>query len=309
MLPLDVDVMKWGKAHIPHRRRQSADAKQEASEPQPASNKNRFGFQQVTAMPGFDFTQMERKHKMSIAHKESIINMDEHKQKQDRDRHQGLLQEAKDKKVGPAGLLAIHIKKATFHNLDPTSEYEREDLSVYIRIYSDRQLKTTCCYDGVYSPANLVFDDLRHFMLLPTDDRNDPTNVVRLEVAVFDPDTPRKHRILAAKEVHMYDIIKNMYLVEKYEFMRIQTLIAEVDVEMCFSYGTFGYGYSNQFENRLTQSKEILSHSMFPRIDPPPKRQDSGRKDVITCTHVGHPSYIDFTKKVPLLVSPILIYH
>ena len=90
-------------------------------------------------------------------------------------------------------------------------------------------------------------------------------NTLRFEIAVFDPDRPRQHRFLASKEVHMYDIIKNLYLVETFEMIRIQTLIAEIELEMCFSYGALGYCYSNQFENRKQSAKEKLSHCMFYR--------------------------------------------
>ena len=118
-------------------------------------------------MQGVDLSKIIDKKKNGLADKKSLINMHEHKV--DIQRHQAdLLQDIKATKEKPIGLLAVHVKKATFYNLDPTSEYEREDLSVYIRIYTTRHLKTTCCYDNVYCPAELVFDDIRHFVLMPS---------------------------------------------------------------------------------------------------------------------------------------------
>ena len=49
----------------------------------------------------------------------------------------------------------------------------------------------------------------------------------------------------------MIDIIRANCVADGYKFKSIvgEQLLAEVDMEMCFGYGMFGYGYSNQLLN------------------------------------------------------------
>ena len=80
-----------------------------------------------------------------------------------------------------------------------------------------------------------------------------------------------KHYILAERHFYLIDIIRSSCIADSYKFksiMREQLLLAEVDIEMCFGYGMFGYGYSNQLLNTGKPLTEGVARSVFIRADP-----------------------------------------
>ena len=66
------------------------------------------------------------------------------------------------------------------------------------------------------------------------------------------------------------------------------------------SYGDYGYGCSNQFENAEKTPAIQIAHSMFCRVAPPLKRIDVAN-DVMTSINAGHPDFINFGNKVDLV--------
>lgn len=64
-----------------------------------------------------------------------------------------------------------------------------------------------------------------------------------------------------------------MFIVETLEFAKNAHVIGEVEMEMAFSYGCFGYGYSSQLKSKNHTPSEQLSHSLFFRAEAPADRK------------------------------------
>ena len=47
-----------------------------------------------------------------------------------------------------------------------------------------------------------------------------------------------------------------------------EAVLVEAEMEMCFGYGMFGYGYSNQLLNAGKPTSEGVARSIFIRADP-----------------------------------------
>lgn len=60
---------------------------------------------------------------------------------------------------------------------------------------------------------------------------------------------------------------------ETLEFSKNAHNIGEVDMEMAFSYGCFGYGYSSQLESKSHTPTEQISQSLFYRAEAPNDRK------------------------------------
>ena len=74
-------------------------------------------------------------------------------------------------------------------------------------------------------------------------------------------------------------------------------------LSVCASFGDYGYGCSNQFENLRKTPGIQVSHSMFCRMAPPLRRNDLAN-DVMTAINAGHPTFINFRDKVDLAPVP-----
>ena len=178
----------------------------------------------------------------------------------------------------PIGTIAVHIKEGVVHKIDPKGELftPKALVALYIRIHSGDEMK----YTGVYnfkahdSKVTIPFDDLRLFVFFVDLDVTDPYYFVRFEVVAFDRRQPTTHHILASKAVSQLEILQNMCMMSRLDLAMDDVLVAALNVEFCFAYGMFGYGYANQYENRLIAPKERLARSMFFRVSPPPSRVD-----------------------------------
>ena len=207
-----------------------------------------------------------------------------------------LIREAKTSFVKPTGLLSIHLKHLEITHLDVYRLFKRYEFAVYIRVTLDDQIKYTSMITRVSLPLSVTFDELKFLNVRPTPKRSDRCNFLRLEVIVLDTDKPETHTIICMREIHIFEVIRAMLEIRTLELRNMDRQIGELDLEFCFQYGAFGYGVSNQFENRQKTFKDQVTHSMFHRSKPPENRCEY-EYDIIQCKHIGHPYYIPFERK------------
>merc|ERR1719370_629676 len=89
------------------------------------------------------------------------------------------------------------------------------------------------------------------------------------------PQDETKHYIVSEKHFYLIDIIRSYCVVDSYKFKSIMgdVLMVEADIEMCFGYGMFGYGHSNQLLNVGKPITEGVARSIFIRSDPGPETE------------------------------------
>ena len=58
------------------------------------------------------------------------------------------------------------------------------------------------------------------------------------------------HRVLSIKEISQLDLITSRFIARKIEMWHLDKLVADLDVEIAFCYGAFGFGYSNVYLTR-----------------------------------------------------------
>ncbi|XP_071825147.1 cation channel sperm-associated targeting subunit tau-like [Apostichopus japonicus] len=193
----------------------------------------------------------------------------------------------------PSGVLSVHVKSLKLdenHFVVPEPE-------VYIRVrvgLVTKITKTVCPNRG---KPTTVINDVKNFSLTLSRDRSAPQNQVRVDLIMVM--TANVHRILGHKDMHIYDIIKNLYAAGSYDLRFRQQHVAYIEMEMCFAYGIFGFGYSHQLENRQTKAADIVSHSLLYRADPPDSRTQPDSL-VMAPVHVNHPDFINFTEKMEI---------
>lgn len=70
---------------------------------------------------------------------------------------------------------------------------------------------------------------------------------------VTDNVTHQVHRILAMKEFSQLDLVQLRFTSQIVELWKLDRLVADVNIEFGFAYGSFGYGYSNIFMKHSTR--------------------------------------------------------
>lgn len=198
----------------------------------------------------------------------------------------------------PSGVLAICIQNVVISTLDTSKLYFGGYISIYVRVLFGEQVKYThVARQPSEAPFCLVFEEMKHFSVDPG---NELTKIVTVELVGVDPDKPFLHKILCKKEICLMAIIgcavdQKTHLLSGDE----EHIIAVLKLEYCYSYGTFGYGFSNQLLHRGKTPQDQVARSMFFRPEPPLSRVDI-LNDIIQCRHVGHTPLVNFRRRTDI---------
>lgn len=147
-----------------------------------------------------------------------------------------------------------------------------------------------------------MFDEIYHLSIRLIEDKEENRNFVKIEI-VSDHTDQKTGEVRSIVEsyfiVWIFEIIRCVYVPKCIEFKsKLDEPICSLEIDFCFSYGQFGYGYSNQLNNSVFSSSiEYLGHSIFRRVDPPEYRKVSEENQVLEAVTVEHPKLIRFSVK------------
>jgi len=96
--------------------------------------------------------------------------------------------------------------------------------------------------------------------------RQSPSNHIRAALWAFQD--PEFHFIVGTIDIHLFDCIRKRHAIETQKIWGAGVYVGQMVYEYAFSYGSLGYGYSNQLLNPLSNVDEMVSLSAFPRIRP-----------------------------------------
>ncbi|XP_035657348.1 C2 calcium-dependent domain-containing protein 6-like [Branchiostoma floridae] len=146
----------------------------------------------------------------------------------------------------------------------------------------------------------VVFDDLKHFPIELHRERDHAQNKVCIRAFTWDGTQPEPSTVGNAT-LHLFDIVKQMFMSEDVQLQWKHHVVGELDLEICFVYGIFGFGQSHQLEQYDQEVKEILNHSMFCRLPPPEQRVSKhGHCELLSSLPIGPPSFIPFETTVDI---------
>ena len=97
----------------------------------------------------------------------------------------------------------------------------------------------------------------------------------------------------------MHDIITGSPLSKEFQIAGSDLMIGRINLELTFNYGAFGYGMERQLFERDFRIDELISYSLFPRLNPP-EEEVFQNGYVIRTEAIPHPSFIPFGQKVYL---------
>ncbi|KAI9137033.1 hypothetical protein BKA69DRAFT_1100874 [Paraphysoderma sedebokerense] len=206
-----------------------------------------------------------------------------------------LLMQDEDIRPCITGVLAVKIKRARLLQLKKTvPTYDNTYCSITIRNFVKRThvvSKTDC--------GSVVWNQTKHFPVVVPTSRKHPFNLLRVQVVDFSSQNTLIQKDVGGVSFHLHDMIPVSPITGTFDLWDQNQLVGDLELEITFSYGSFGYGYSPQLKEEKRTVDELLSYSLFPRITPPQDQMESDGT-VLIVKALPHPSYIPFKNKVHL---------
>ncbi|XP_066299635.1 cation channel sperm-associated targeting subunit tau-like [Branchiostoma lanceolatum] len=201
----------------------------------------------------------------------------------------------------PSGLLGIHLKtckKIAKNLLYPNPR--KSGVFVSIKVGETTKYSKVARIPDAKNQDVIVFDDLKHFPIELHRERDHAQNKVCIRAFTWDGTQPEPSTVGTAT-LHLFDIVKQMFMSEDVQLQWKHHVSGELELEICFVYGTYGYGQSHQLEQYDQEVKEILNHSMFCRLAPPEQRVSKhGHCELLSSLPIGPPSFIPFETTVDI---------
>ncbi|KAJ3197345.1 hypothetical protein HDU67_003750, partial [Dinochytrium kinnereticum] len=98
---------------------------------------------------------------------------------------------------------------------------------------------------------------------------------------------------------HLHDVMKASPIAGTYDLWNENIQVGDIDLELTFNYGRFGYGYSYQLDEEDITAEEQVQYSLLPRILPPRDQREPEDAVMVVCA-TPHPKFIPFKEEVHL---------
>ncbi|KAI9218310.1 hypothetical protein BC828DRAFT_399703 [Blastocladiella britannica] len=223
-----------------------------------------------------------------------------------------LLMAEEDSRPTVTGVLALRIKEAHFLDLHGAGGAMEASSGGIASSVGGVGSAVTGCFAtttvrGVAKKTHVVtltqgvlrWDQAQHFSVSVPRSRKHPFNLIKLQILAVTPSDPARTTLVGSVSFHLHDIISVSPIASVFDLWDEHRLVGDIELEMTFNYGSFGYGYSPQLKEDKRSPNELVAYSLFPRINPPQQSVEAG-DGVMAVKAVPHPSYLPFTQKVYL---------
>ena len=95
-----------------------------------------------------------------------------------------------------------------------------------------------------------------------------PFNLIKIQLLGFSRDNHEGAKEVGSVAFHIHDVIRASPLAGSYDLWNENIHVGDLEIEITFSYGTCGYGYSYQIHEPDVKVTETVQYSLFPRLNP-----------------------------------------
>ncbi|KAI9328187.1 hypothetical protein DFJ73DRAFT_862078 [Zopfochytrium polystomum] len=192
------------------------------------------------------------------------------------------------------GVLSVKIRTATLIKFDrfsarPTSsqcQISIRNVTKKTRLVEDQQ-------------GTLRWDQIKHFPICVVRNFRHPYNLLKIELSVFESASSMDGYVVGSIFFHLHDIIKANPIAGTFDLWDENFQVGDIGLELTFTYGHFGYGYSHQLQEDDTNSIETVQYSLLPRITPRRDQREPEESVMVVCA-TPHPSFLPFKEKAYL---------
>ncbi|KAJ3375953.1 Hyaluronan and proteoglycan link protein 1 [Allomyces arbusculus] len=205
-----------------------------------------------------------------------------------------VLMAEEDSRPSVTGILSVKIKQVHFLELN-------EAQLIHSKCFATMSIRTLTKKTHVTRKENgvLHWNQTKHFPVVVPRSRKHPFNLLRIQILEVSSTDPTRTFPIGSVSFHVHDILGVSPIAGVFDLWDQHRLVGDVSLEITFNYGSFGYGYSPQLKEEKRVPEDMITYSLFPRINPPEDQMESV-DGVMAVKAVPHPSYIPFTEKVYL---------
>ncbi|KAI8804972.1 hypothetical protein BJ742DRAFT_822187 [Cladochytrium replicatum] len=145
----------------------------------------------------------------------------------------------------------------------------------------------------------MVWDQTKHFPVTIVRNRRHPYNLLRIRVMGFDGSKPERQLEMGSIAFHLHDLIQASPIAGTYDLWNDHLRVGDIDIELTFNYGMFGYGYSFQLREDDTSPQDLTQYSLLPRIMPR-KEIAEANEPVLAVRATPHPVVVPIRQKAYL---------
>ncbi|XP_043550413.1 uncharacterized protein LOC122551910 [Chiloscyllium plagiosum] len=136
----------------------------------------------------------------------------------------------------------------------------------------------------------IPFEEVKYFCVQIPRGKNDVRNKVIVELLGIERMSDSQ-KLLGRTNLQLIDIVQQVSVSDMYELGIKNLHVCNLDMSIDFSYGYFGYGYSNQLKRFDKEKQKIQETSLFLRIPPLESRKDQVY-NVITYQPMPFPAFL-----------------
>ena len=181
------------------------------------------------------------------------------------------------------GVLGVSVNRAFSIDLSNVS-YGSNSIKwsyMLVRFQLNNVRRESKAFKVDFIKQECLFNDMIHLQVEINRQKNDLQNQLKIELILIGFDVKNLEKCtktLAKHFINVVDLVRVCHLRKNFEmkgfFKAKLRRICMLNIEFCFAYGQFGYGYSDQLKPKIDyylfeSPQEYLSHSMFQRIEPP----------------------------------------
>ncbi|XP_058888100.1 cation channel sperm-associated targeting subunit tau-like isoform X2 [Acipenser ruthenus] len=175
----------------------------------------------------------------------------------------------------PAGCLAVNIRQCK--EFTKHSPLKKSTLG-FIRISIGNVVKCSMphlCKESrsTKSEVYIRFDEWKYIVVQVPKRRVDDRNKLVVELIGYESDGGLA-RLFGKTTLNLLEIIQKMAARELYDLKLKGQVVCKIELEILFSYGTFGYGYSHQLKQKQKELQAMVERSLFIRIPPSEQSMD-----------------------------------
>ena len=146
----------------------------------------------------------------------------------------------------------------------------------------------------------IVWDQTKHFPVQVLKYPTNPFNYVKIQM--LGDHVTGVEQVVGSIGFHLHDIIKSSPIAGSFDIWGQHYEVGQMDLEMTFLYGLYGYGSSPQLKDPNLKPEDCVQYSLMPRINPAPD-QCIPNEAILAVHAVPHPSFIPFGNRAFLSYS------
>ncbi|KAL6474750.1 hypothetical protein MHYP_G00157900 [Metynnis hypsauchen] len=179
----------------------------------------------------------------------------------------------------PTGVLTVHIRSCS--DFSKTTRIQKGSQCM-VRITVGDMVKCSMLQPF---EENMTFNEVKHFSIEIQKEealRVKKSISVMVELISFDGHSAAS-KLIGSTTIKLQEVLYKSSISQQMDLRLGYKKVCKLDVDLMFTYGSLGYGYSHQMKHPGRTMENLVKESLFPRCPPPEDRRDPYYNVITPC--------------------------